>query len=646
MDRNTSIGLILMGIMLFGFFYFSSPNQDPQTPINNSPETQQTDSLTDGQSSPETVEQAIAEEEEIVETDSQRTARLKDKYSDFWTATEGEDGLIKVITEKLTLNISKKGGYIQSAYLNDFKTFDSLPLPVVAPDDQNHFYLQFPYNNRALNSQDLYFEPSETSIEITGTDSAQLSMKAKISDTQYLEQLYTFTGDTYDFKYAVRMKGMKEGLGKVTFYEMNWKSNLPKTEYDIKNMRAKTVLAYKMGGDVEKFEAKDETIKEKLPSLIEWISYKSQFFSHIIVPDKPLRSATLTQETPKDSYEPARIMNSKMILELDRKSADIENNFLVYMGPNEYTSLVSYGEDFEDEMDLGWSFISWINKGTTYVFKFLENYIDNYGIIIIILAIMIRLLVLPLSFRSYVSMAKMRVINQTDEVKALDEKYKDDQQKLMAAKQGLYREMGVSMFGGCLPMLLSYPFLIALFFFFPQSVELRQQSFLWAHDLSTYDSFISWEGNIPIIGSLLGNHLSLFTVLMAISTFIYTFYSQQSQPTAGAAGNQMKVMAYIMPVFLLFFLNSYAAGLSLYYLTSNILQITQTTLIKKLFVNDEKLLAEMRENQKKNKKKGKGGKGKPKSRLERWVEDQQKKQEAMMKERQKQSGKGRSNRRR
>lgn len=301
------------------------------------------------------------------------------------------------------------------------------------------------------------------------------------------------------------------------------------------------------------------------------------------------------------------------------------------MGPTEYATLNSYGVGLQKQMDLGWWVISYINIGTTYLFKFLEKYISNYGLIIIILAVFIRTMVLPLTFKSYKSMAKMRVLNGTPEMKALDEKHKDDPQKLQMAKMAIYKEMGTSMFGGCLPMLVSYPFLIALFFFFPQSVELRQQSFLWANDLSTYDSIYNFGFNIPAYG----DHISLFTLLMAISTFVYTFYQQKSQPTAGA-NPAMKYVAYFMPIVLLIFLNNYASGLSLYYLTSNIVSITQTLLIRRT-INDDDLLAQMRATQKQMK--GKKGKKKSKSRLEKWAETQQKKQQAIMQERKKTGGK-------
>lgn len=632
---------MLMGLLLFGFFYFSTPKPDENAPVQN------TEQRTAQEIEKENVEIETGEPDAVpkVLSDSQRHSQLQDKYSEFWPLTEGNDDTITVKTEHLTVRISKRGGHIAAAYLNDYQTFDSLPLPIVDPNPDNLHYFQFGYNNRALSSKDFFFEPQTDDFEVTGENERELVMRAALDGNRYIDQVYTFKGDKFDIGYTIRMNGLKEGLGKSSTYELKWRSHISKTEYDIKNMRSKTGLVYKQGKDVEKMSPEDKAKKETKLPLVEWISFKSQFFSHILMTEEPLSSVNLLMYTP-ETDQIARVMDAEMRIPFSSKRNEVENSFDIYMGPNEYTTLVSYKKKLQKEMDLGYSILSWINKGTIYVFKFLEKYIDSYGIIVILLAFMIRMALLPLTWRSNVSMAKMRVVNGLPEVKAIDEKYKDDQQKGMMAKQNLYREMGVNMFGGCLPQLLSMPFLFALFFFFPQSVELRQQSFLWAHDLSTYDTFFNWKGDIPIISDIFGNHLSLFTILMAISTFVFTYFSQQSQPST-SANSQMKVIAYVMPVFLLVFLNSYASGLSLYYLTSNLLNILQVTLIRNVFVKDDKILAELREKQKEMKKKKKNGKGggSSKSRLERWVENQQKKQEAVMKERQKQTGKGRSNRR-
>ncbi|RMG75534.1 MAG: membrane protein insertase YidC, partial [Bacteroidetes bacterium] len=570
---------------------------------------------------------------------------LYKKYSDLAVVAKGEAQTVQVVTDLLTVNLSTKGGVIESAYLNEYKTFDGRPLPIVMSHPDNEFFFEFPFDNRAIRSDELFFSPSESSVTVHGTDSTTLRMRAALDDSRYIEQVYTFYGDQYDFGYSIRMKGLRESIGNVTFYDLQWKSILPKTELSLQNMRAKTGIVYRLGNDVEKMSISNDPETEKLGALVKWVSYKSQFFSHILIADKPLRSGTVSMRTPaSDTIN--RVMESRFIVDMDNLD-DVQTDFSVYMGPNEYTTLRSYKLDLEDQMDLGWSLVAWINKGTTYVFKFLERYISNYGIIVILLAFLIRLLMAPLSHKSYVSMAKMRVLNGTPEMKALDEKYKSDPQKLQMEKMKIYRETGVSMFGGCLPMLLSYPFLIALFFFFPQSVELRQQSFLWADDLSTYDSILSLPFEIP----LYGDHVSLFTLLMAISTFVYTYFQQQSQPaTGGTAASQMKYIAYFMPIFLMVFLNNYASGLSLYYFISNLFQIIQTTVIRYFLVDDQKILAQIRDAQKNAKKKGgKGGSpgksGQSKNRLERWLENQQKKQEQAMKRRQQDAAPNRRSRR-
>lgn len=642
MDRNSIIGILLIALLTVVYFQYFAPEPPAKSDETPTATTEQTTTP------PTETPTAVLDTMDAASRDSIANAQLRDKYSDFVAVAEGEEEVITVTTEELTVNLSTKGGLIQSAYLNHHETYDSLPLPVVAADERNAFYLEFPYNNRAIRTNDLYFTPSKEGFQVTGEDSAQLVMSADLGNGKKLEQVYTFYGDRFDVGYDIRMEGLKEGLGNVSFYTLQWTSYVPRTELALKNMRAKSTIVYRLGGDVDKLSVSDDVEKEKLTSLVEWVSFKSQFFSQILMADEPLRSGTVTMNTPDNSESVNRIMDAKLVIDIDNPN-QIQNGFAMYMGPNEYTTLRSYDVDLEEEMDLGWWIIGWINKGTTYIFKFLEKYISNYGLIIIILGVLIRMLLLPLSFRSYVSMAKVRVLNATPEMKALDEKHKDDPQKLQMAKMGIYKEMGASMFGGCVPMLFSYPFLIALFFFFPQAVELRHESFLWSHDLSTYDSIVQLPFTIPMYG----DHISLFTILMAISTFIYVFYQQQSQPTTGA-GAQMKYVAYITPIFLLVFLNNYASGLSLYYLTSNLLQISQTLLIKRFFVNDEKLLAEMREKQKqarkqKGKKGGKGGNGKgnaqPKNRIERWLENQQKKQEELQKARRQQSSPNRRGRR-
>ncbi|MEM6631570.1 MAG: membrane protein insertase YidC, partial [Bacteroidota bacterium] len=456
-----------------------------------------------------------------------------------------------------------------------------------------------------------------------------------VSPGKYIEQIYTFKGKSFDIGYRVKVEGM-QNLFKNKFYEILWTSYLPKTELSLENMRQKTTLAYNRGGDVEKMGVSEEYEKEDLKLDIRWVSFKSQFFSSALIAEEPFQTASLAMDTPL-SEEISRMMKADLYVDVSSMQ-NSEQEYTFFMGPNEYDLLNSYDVGLQKQMDLGWSIIRYVNIATIRIFKFLEKYISNYGLIVILLAVIVKIVVFPFTFKSFISMAKMRVINQTPEIKSLDDKYKDDMQKLQMEKMKVYRETGVSMFGGCLPMLLSYPFLIALFFFFPQSVELRQKSFLWANDLSTYDSVLDLPFNIPFYG----DHVSLFTILMAVSIMVFTYFQQKSQPTSPQQ-EQLKYIQYFMPVIFLVFLNNYASGLSLYYFTSNLLSISQTT-ASRYFINDEKLLAQLRENQKKSKKKNKKGGKAPKGRIAKWMEEQQKKQQEVLKQRQNAQGKGKGNR--
>ena len=620
-DKNSVIGIMLMVLLTVLYFMFApKPEPSKQEVANNdSDRTEQVD-----RSSPtNTTETPVADE---TETDSVKAAI----YGDFGPLMNGEEKLITINTDKLEVTINSLGGQIVEAKLKDYKTFDSLPLPIISKELEHELYFEFvnKKTSQQVKSSELFFSPSEPGgFTLTGEDSKELVMTAQLADGRHLRQVYTFSGDSYDVGYSIKMKGMKPYL-KNRYYEIKWNAEVPKTEQAIKLQRQKTQVVYMQGDDLERMGGMtDEDDEEQVKGDVDWISYKSQFFSHaLIAKSEGMRSPRLAMTTPEESAEVVKEMHADFQVDLTANEEN-SNDFLMYMGPNEYKTLRSYKVGLNKQMDLGYLFISQINIGTIYIFKFFEKYISNYGLIILIFAILIKLIVFPLTYKSYVSMAKLRVLNQTPEMKGLDEKFKDDPQKQQMEKMAIYRKMGVSPLGGCLPMLLQWPILISMFFFFPQSVELRQKSFLWAHDLSTYDSILELGFTIPGYG----DHVSLFTILMAISIYIYTYFQQKSQPT-NTAMPFMKYLPYIFPIIFVVFLNNYASGLSWYYFAANIISIIQTTSIR-ASLNDEKLLAEMRENFKKGGKK-KGNSKKSKGRLEGWVERQQKKQEAMARDRQ------------
>lgn len=620
MDRNATTGMLLITLLFFAWYYFFAPKFSEDTTPSPVTSTESQETIP-GEISPRVDQELATLSADSVDRDSQQVVRHRELYSDFYDLVEGKESFTEVKTEELTLLISNKGGRIVEARLNRHLTYDSLPLPLIIRDPQNEFGLLFEYKGRKINSQELFFTPSAEEMTVAAGDSGKVVFTAALSNGKSIEQIYNFKGSGFGVGYQIRFNGFENDL-KNSFYEIVWTSHLPQTELSMSNMRQKTTIAYAQAGDVEKLGYTDDPESEKLTSGIDWVSYKSQFFSAALIGTQPFRSAQIDMYTPPNESS-VRVMNADLYVDLQR-GATSEQHFTWYLGPNEYSKLRSFDVNLEKQMDLGWWIVSYINIGTVYIFKFLEKYISSYGLIIIIFAFLIKVGLFPLTFKNYISMAKLRVLNQTPEMKALDEKHKDEPQKLQMAKMGIYREMGVNMFGGCLPMLLQYPFLIAMFFFFPQSVELRQKSFLWAHDLSTYDSIVNLPFEIPFYG----DHVSLFTILMAISIFVYTYFSQKSQPTG--ANPQFKYIAYMMPVIFLVFLNNYASGLSLYYFTSNLISIAQTTIIR-YTIDDEKLLAQMRATQKSGKgkktKKSKGG-------LENWLEKQQKKQQDMLKQRQ------------
>jgi len=621
-DNTPVIGIVLMVLLTVLYFVFApkpEPKKDTQPSITEQTDTSNTNPTNTTQTSTEPVV-----------PDSVLKAQQTATHGAFASLMQGEEKFITVSTDNLDVLISTKGGQIIDAKLKDYKTSDSLALPIVSKDLLHELYFEFinKQTSQPVKSRDLYFSPSETTLNLSGEETKELIMTAQIADGSSLQQVYTFTGNTYDVDYSIRMQGMQP-FQKNRYYEVKWNAQVPKTEYDITPQRQKTQVVYMQEDDLERLGGmSDEFEEESVKGAVNWISYKSQFFSHALISKEgEIQAPRLAVATPTESETVVKEMAADF--QVDMTSLDDNTNtFTMYMGPNEYKTLRAFDVGLHKEMDLGYLFISQINVVTIYVFKFFESYIPNYGLIILLFAILVKLIVFPMTYRSYVSMAKLRVLNQTPEMKSLDEKFKDDPQKQQMEKMVIYRKMGVSPLGGCLPMLLQWPILISMFFFFPQSVELRQKSFLWAHDLSTYDSILDLGFKIPGYG----DHVSLFTILMAVSIYVFTYFQQKSQPT-NTAMPFMKYLPYIFPLIFVVFLNNYASGLSWYYFAANIISIFHTSTIS-ASLNDEKLLTEMRANMKKGGKKGKGGKnGKSKGRLEGWVERQQKKQEEMMRQR-------------
>ena len=460
MDRNATTGFVLITLLLLSYFYFFAPK--PPTPTENPTQTVNTDTQRDPLDVP-----TISPTDTLPTTvqDSLEKVARNQTYGEFAHLVQGEANEIRIQTDELDVVLNTLGGAIQQVHLNNYRTFDSLPLPMIENNPENEFGLLFGYGGTKINTTDLFFQPSQSgTIKVSGEETQEVRMRAEVGPGKFIEQIYTFKGNSFDIGYRVKLEGM-QNLFKNKFYEILWTSYLPKTELSLENMRQKTTLTYNRGGDVNKMGVSEEYEKEDLKLDIRWVSFKSQFFSTVLMAEAPFQTASLAMDTPP-SEEISRMMKADLYVDVPSMQ-NSEQAYTLFLGPNEYDLLNGYDVGLQKQMDLGWSIIRYVNIATIRIFKFLEKYISNYGLIVILLAVIVKIVVFPFTFKSFISMAKMRVINQTPEIKSLDDKYKDDMQKLQMEKMKVYRETGVSMFGGCLPMLLSYPFLNCPIFLLP-----------------------------------------------------------------------------------------------------------------------------------------------------------------------------------
>ena len=627
MDRNSLIGILLIVAI---FVTWSIVTSDPE---KNKPLTVQTDSLSSIQDSQPDEPQAKTAALPVIPDSLPDSVKAKlnaelaqNELGVFAAASAGEEKLITMTTEKLKAQFSTKGGKLVALSLNekDYVTYQKNELFIQKNDPENEFSIVFRARGDAiktLNSSDMFFTLAEgtDNMKLTGDQTAALVFRASAGEGRYMELKYTFRGTGYDYDLNVNFVGMDDVL-KDKSWELVWVNNIPVTEKNVGEIRKKASIFYREGDDVNSLNAMTAELQNYKASQgkLDYVSFNSQFFAQTLLagPSKPFTFIDVKMVQPIDDDSVVKRMEARIGVNRDTTTLKF------YAGPLEYYSLKKYDRRLDRMLNLGWGPLKWINAWVIIpVFKVLENVVGNYGVIILILALMIKLITLPFTHKTYLSMAKMRIANTTPEMKALEEKNKDDQTKLSQEKMALYRKLGANPLGGCVPAILQYPILISMFFFFPQSIELRQQGFLWAEDLSTYDSI--WDfGFVPLVNTVYGDHVSLWTLLMTVSIFIYTWVNQKVQGAMNTTPG-MQYFPYIMPFLLLGFLNNYSAGLSYYYFLSNILSIAQNHFTK-YFVDDNKILDQLREFEKK-----KAGSTK-KGWMEKMVETQQKKQKEIM----------------
>ncbi len=583
MDRNSAIGLTLIGAMLMAyFFWFAKPNHPQQTPAT--PVT-----TTDSVAKPTPTPQAIVAE------DSTLTAT----YGSIAQAFKGETKELVVETEKLSIKFNSKGGVIEYAELKNYKTYFGKPL-VLIDRTSSDFKLTTKFKGEDIDLYALYY----TAESRKAGDTTVVTFSVKPSDGAELVQTYRIPHDGYEIAYSISSKGLDKSLSEQLTYQ--WNNTMRPREKDIADSRNNTTITYYANDKVNWLtERSTEPQKESFGSELKWVTFKQKFFLTAFIANKNFNGGeiALTAVNPADSSVVKQGSAKVYISTSDVTSGNA--NFKYYLGPNEYRKIGSVTEKFNQNVYLGWPPVYWINKWVIFpVFYYLTTFISNFGVIIIILVILIRLILLPLSYRSFLSMAKMKVLKpELDEIKA---KHGDDMSKTQQEQLKLYQQVGVNPISGCIPLLLQMPILFAMFYLFPNTIELRQEHFLWAEDLSTYDSIF----NLPFVIPYYGSHVSLFTLLMTISTLIYTWQNNQMTTVQGP----MKVMSYLMPLIFLFVLNSFPAGLSFYYFMSNIATFAQQSIIKR-FVDEGKIRTIMDENKRKNAA-GEGKKSKFMTRLQ------------------------------
>lgn len=601
LDINSIIGFVLIfGILIF-MFYQNQPTQEEL-------EAQKAE-----QAKIEAEAKAKeAEASEIVEENTPTPINLQDSVAvasykstvgafGFTTASEGTTILEN---EVLYLKVDNKGGQIVEAKMKDFVTYDSIPVYLVKDANAN-FGINFSTSdNRVLNTKDLFFEPSLTK----SGDNQVLSMKAKVANNKFLEFRYEMKPNDYLVDFTVRSQGLNGVINSGRPIDLEWNLKGIRHGKSVKYENRYTRLTYNHdGGKISKLSESSESDDENEVD-VKWLSYRQHFFSSILATDQHFKSAelksrNLVEEESKETLF-TKDYASKVPLEL--KGGELSQNMYWYYGPTDVKVLDNYKElGLADSIPYGWGIFGWINR---YVFTPFYNFLSSflpYGIAIIVMTILVRLALSPVTYKSYLSQAKMKVLKP--EITEINEKFKDNAMKKQQETMKLYNKAGVSPMSGCIPALLQLPIFYALFMFFPTSFELRQKSFLWAEDLASYDSIFEWSTNIPVISSFYGNHVSLFPILASIAIFFYmtltTGQTMQMQQQPGMPN--MKFIMYLSPLIMLIFFNNYASGLSLYYFISNLITIFIMLAIKNYILDEDKIHAQIQENKKKPKKENK-----------------------------------------
>lgn len=609
-DKNQLIGMGLIFLLIIIYLQFFAP-EPPPTEDN----IQENDTLVVSDDDTKDTIPSITQSDTLSpKVDSSKIEEnTKSDLGIFGQFAKGKAEEFVLENENIKVSFTSQGGRIKEVILKKYIGQDEKPIRLIG-DEFNTMGL---YNklgdNKPINFYELYYSPTFNKEKNT------ITFRAEVSKEKFIEQIYKLQPDSYEVSYFFKSKGFEKTL-KDKNYVFAWLDKMPNTEPDIDNARYKSTVNYYTANEDFNYlgESSTDQEQEDVKEPLHWVGFKQKFFtSGIIAQNKNFKSGNLQQVTDESDSTTVKIVSANLLI----PTADIENGkgqFTYYFGPNRYQILNKVTDGFYKNVDLGWPVINLITRFVVVpLFSFLEGFINNYGLIIIVMVILIRLAIFPLTYKSHMSMGRMKAL--APEMAEIKEKFPDDMAKQQQETMKLYQEVGVNPLSGCLPLLLQMPVLFAMFTFFPNAIELRQESFLWAGDLSHYDDLIKLPFSMPFTGD---THISLFTLLMAVSTLATIYFNPQAAgPTPANSPINMKVVQYLMPVSFIFILNSFPAGLTFYYFVSNLFGIGQQLIIRQ-FVDDEKIRAKLEAKKEKNK-----NNPKKKSKFQQRLEDAVKMQE-------------------
>ena len=578
--RSSIVGFALIGIIMLLFSWYNTKQYEKrqqEAMVRDSLAT--ATAIQNGENPAQADETALADST-VLNNPAEPAEEYRHHYLN--EASKAETAWYTLENDKIKVRISSKGAQPYEVLIKDYYTYDSTALFLVRPD-KSLFDLEL-NTDQWLNTSDLHFRP------VGHTDST-LTLRLQFEDNAWVDAVYSLASDSYMLGYSLHFVGMDQVLDRrTTQMTLKWVLDVPRLEKGYQNERNYSGVAFKYlaNNEVKTLGKRRDSAEETFSSTLRWLGFQQQFFSAILVSENGFPAGKLVNRFYPENDPEGNLMQSgaEMTVALDTRSADFTVPFNFYFGPNHFYTLKGYGENFEKIIPLGGRVIGTISRYVIIpTFNWLSKFIRSYGLIILLLTIMIKLVISPLTWKSYSSSAKMRVLKP--EIDKINEKYprQEDAMKKQQATMDLYRRAGVSMWGGCLPILLQFPILWAMFRFFPASIELRQQGFLWCHDLSAYDSILDFGFKIP----LYGDHMSLFALLMGISMWGYSKMTMAQQPSTQTMPGMEFMQVWLMPIMMVFICNNLSAGLSYYYLLSNIITIGQNWAIRKWFVDEDKI---------------------------------------------------------